>query len=69
VQFPQQIILSAADSMLPDNKLKAGQLVQVTARLSKGGSPVGQSGDLYGQISCTAGKSGVRELKINQVSP
>jgi cytochrome c-type biogenesis protein CcmH len=69
VQFPQQIILSAADSMLPDNKLKAGQRVQVTARLSKGGSPVGQSGDLYGQISCTAGKSGVRELKIDQVSP
>lgn len=69
VQFPQQITLSAVDSMLPDNKLKAGQRVQVMARLSKGGSPVGQSGDLFGQISCIAGKGGVRELKIDQVSP
>jgi cytochrome c-type biogenesis protein CcmH len=69
VQFPQQITLSAADSMLPTNKLQPGQSVQVVARLSKGGAPTGQSGDLFGQINYQAGKSGSRELKINQISP
>jgi cytochrome c-type biogenesis protein CcmH len=69
VQFPQQISLSAADSMLPNNKLRPGQSVQVVARLSKGGAPTGQSGDLFGEINYQAGKSGSRELKINQISP
>jgi cytochrome c-type biogenesis protein CcmH len=67
--LPQEVELSAADSMVAERALKPGQNVSVVARLSAAGSPLAHSGDLYGQIEYLAGKSGARTLEIDRLSP
>ncbi len=68
-QLPQQVSLSAADSMLPGHSFKAGDTVKVVARLSKTGSPLGAPGDLYGEIQAKAGEGGVHALVIDHQVP
>jgi cytochrome c-type biogenesis protein CcmH len=67
--LPQEVDLSAADSMLAGRELRPGQKVSVIARISSSGSPLSHSGDLYGQIDYVAGKSGPRALEIDTLSP
>ncbi len=67
--LPQDVELSAADSMVAGRGLQPGQKVSVVARISASGSPLPQSGDLYGQIEYVAGKSGARSLEIDKLSP
>jgi cytochrome c-type biogenesis protein CcmH len=67
--LPQDVELSAADSMVAERALKPGENVSVVARLSAAGSPLARSGDLYGQIDYLAGKSGARTLEIDRLSP
>jgi cytochrome c-type biogenesis protein CcmH len=67
--LPQDVDLSAADSMIAGRSLAPGQSVSVIARISASGSPLTQSGDLYGQIDYVAGKSGPRALQIDRLSP
>jgi cytochrome c-type biogenesis protein CcmH len=67
--LPQDVDLSAADSMIAGRGLAPGQNVSVIARISATGSPLTQSGDLYGQIDYVAGKSGPRALQIDRLSP
>lgn len=67
--LPVEIVLSASDSMIATNKLQGGQHVQVVARLSKSGTPLPASGDLYGEISYVAGKEPQRELLIDKIQP
>jgi cytochrome c-type biogenesis protein CcmH len=67
--LPQDVDLSAADSMIAGRSLAPGQNVSVIARISASGSPLTQSGDLYGQIDYVAGKSGPRALQIDRLSP
>lgn len=67
--LPQDVELSAADAMVAGHGLQAGQKVSVIARISASGSPLSQSGDLYGQIDYVAGKSGPGALEIDKLSP
>ena len=67
--LPQDVDLSAADSMIAGRGLTPGQSVSVIARISASGSPLTRSGDLYGQIDYVAGKSGPRALQIDKLSP
>jgi cytochrome c-type biogenesis protein CcmH len=67
--LPQDVDLSAADSMIAGRSLTPGQSVSVIARISASGSPLTRSGDLYGQIDYVAGKSGPRALQIDKLSP
>lgn len=67
--LPIELVLSASDSMIESNKLQPGQHVQVVARLSKAGTPLPASGDLYGEISYIAGKDPQRELLISKIQP
>lgn len=67
--LPQDVDLSAADSMVAGRGLTPGQSVSVIARISASGSPLTSSGDLYGQIDYVAGKSGARALQIDKLSP
>ncbi|HEY4972117.1 MAG TPA: hypothetical protein VII41_00835 [Steroidobacteraceae bacterium] len=67
--LPQDLDLSAADSMIAGHGVQPGQKVSVVARLSGSGSPLAHSGDLYGQIDYVAGKSGLRALEIDKLSP
>jgi cytochrome c-type biogenesis protein CcmH len=66
---PQDVVLSAADSMMPGHAIQAGQKVSVVARISASGSPLPTSGDLSGQIDYVVGKSGARALEINKLNP
>ncbi|MFM2287855.1 MAG: hypothetical protein RL684_998 [Pseudomonadota bacterium] len=68
-QLPQQVSLSAGDSMLPGHSFKAGDTVKVVARLSKGGSPLGAPGDLYGEIQAKAGEGSAHALVIDRQVP
>jgi cytochrome c-type biogenesis protein CcmH len=67
--LPQDVDLSAADSMIAGRSVSPGQSVSVIARISASGSPITRSGDLYGQIDYVAGKSGPRALQIDKLSP
>ena len=67
--LPQDVALSAADSMIAGRGIQAGQKVSVVARISASGSPLPSSGDLYGQIDYVVGKSGARPLEIDKLNP
>ena len=69
VSLPQDVELSASDSMIAGRAITPGQSVSVIARISASGSALPVSGDLYGQIDYVAGKSGPRTLQIDRLSP
>jgi cytochrome c-type biogenesis protein CcmH len=69
IKLPQDIDLSSADAMVPSRSVQPGQKVTVVARISATGSPLPQSGDLYGQIEYVAGKTGSRALEIDKLTP
>jgi hypothetical protein len=43
--------------------------VQVVARIARSGSPVGASGDPYGEITYRVGQDGQLNLVIDRVTP
>jgi cytochrome c-type biogenesis protein CcmH len=67
--FPQSVTLTPADSMIPGRSFAAGQDVQVVARIARSGSPVGASGDPYGEINYRVGQDGLLNLVIDRVMP
>jgi cytochrome c-type biogenesis protein CcmH len=67
--FPQSVALSPADSMIPGRAFAAGQNVQVVARIARSGSPVGASGDPFGEITYHVGHDGVMSLVIDHLTP
>jgi cytochrome c-type biogenesis protein CcmH len=66
-RLPQDVDLSAADAMVAGHGVQPGQKVLVVARISSSGSPLPQSGDLSGEISCVAGKGGAQSLQIDKL--
>ncbi|MFL6601621.1 MAG: tetratricopeptide repeat protein [Steroidobacteraceae bacterium] len=68
-RFPQAVELTAADSMLPGRAIAAGQKVQVVARISRSGNPVGASGDLFGESAYTVGRDDLINILIDKVTP
>lgn len=68
-RLPQDVDLSAADAMVAGHGVQPGQTVSVVARISTSGSPLPQSGDLFGEIHCVAGKSGTQALQIDRLTP
>jgi cytochrome c-type biogenesis protein CcmH len=67
--FPQSVALGAADSMVPGRVLTAGQSVEVVARIARSGSPVGASGDPFGQVTYRVGRDGAVSLVIDRLTP
>ena len=67
--FPQNVALSPADSMVPGRAFAAGQSVQVVARIARSGSPVGASGDPYGEVTYRVGSDGLVSLVIDHLTP
>jgi cytochrome c-type biogenesis protein CcmH len=67
--FPQTVELSAADSMIPGRSIAAGQKVQVVARIARTGSPVGASGDPFGEIAYLVGHDGLLNIVIDRITP
>ena len=67
--FPQQVDLSAADSVMAGNHINPGQYVEVMARVSASGTPTASPGDLYGSLNAVAGARTQHELQIRQRNP
>jgi cytochrome c-type biogenesis protein CcmH len=67
--FPQSVTLTSADSMIPGRSFATGQAVQVVARIARSGSPVGASGDPYGEIIYRVGEDGQLNLVIDRLTP
>ncbi len=67
--FPQQVDLSAADSILAGNRITQHQRVTVMARVSASGTPTASSGDPYGEVSAVAGARAQLQLQIDKRSP
>lgn len=67
--FPQTVALTPADSMIPGRLFSAGQNVQVVARIARTGSPVGASGDPFGEVRYQVGKDGLVGLVIDRLTP
>jgi cytochrome c-type biogenesis protein CcmH len=67
--FPQSVTLTPADAMIPGRTFAAGQAVQVVARIARSGSPVGASGDPFGEITYRVGEDGELNLVIDRVMP
>jgi cytochrome c-type biogenesis protein CcmH len=68
-RFPQTVELTTADSMLAGHTFAAGQLVEVVARVSRSGSPIGASGDPFGLAAHRVGEGGVVDIVIDHVTP
>ncbi|MBS0366983.1 MAG: hypothetical protein JSR67_14295 [Proteobacteria bacterium] len=68
-QFPQSVILSAADAMVPGRALVAGQRVQIVARIARGGGPVAARGDPFGELTATVGDATALPLVIDRITP
>jgi cytochrome c-type biogenesis protein CcmH len=68
-RFPQEVDLGAADSMLPGRAIAAGTTVEVVARIARSGTPVGASGDPYGEITYRVGQDALKGLVIDRVMP
>jgi cytochrome c-type biogenesis protein CcmH len=67
--FPQRVALTPSDSMVPGRIFKAGQNVEVVARIARSGSPVGASGDPFGKVDYRVGTDGLVTLVIDRLTP
>jgi cytochrome c-type biogenesis protein CcmH len=68
-RFPQEVELTAADSMIPGRVIGAGTTVEVVARIARSGNPVGVSGDPYGELTYKVGHDGQGSLVIDRLMP
>jgi cytochrome c-type biogenesis protein CcmH len=68
-EFPQTVELTAKDAMVAGRSFAAGDRVAVVARIARSGTPVGASGDPFGEITYQVGKDGLATLTIDQVTP
>ncbi len=68
-RFPAEVTLSADDAMIAGRAIASGMQVEVTARVSRGGTPTATSGDPFGVVRYHVGKDGVADLVIDQVTP
>jgi cytochrome c-type biogenesis protein CcmH len=69
IQLPIDVTLGAADAMLPQRRISAGQTLEVVARISLSGQPQSASGDPFGQVSYHVGKDGQLDLVIDRLAP
>jgi cytochrome c-type biogenesis protein CcmH len=68
-RFPQRVALTPADSMVPGRAFSAGQSVEVVARIARSGSPIGASGDPFGEVTYRVGQDGLVSLVIDRLTP
>lgn len=68
-RFPQTVELSSADTMIPGHSIRAGERVQVVARVSPSGDPMDEAGDLSGHADYRVGRRGAVDVVIDRVTP
>ena len=68
--LPLSVQLSEQDAMIPGRSIAGKATLQIVARLSRGGQPVAQSGDFYGEAQySSAGQGGALNIEINKTVP
>lgn len=68
--FPQDVVLTPADAMLPGRSFTSGDKVEVVARVALGGTPTAQAGDpSSGQIIYDVGKDQQKRVVIDRLAP
>jgi cytochrome c-type biogenesis protein CcmH len=67
--WPLSVELSPQDAMMPGRELRAGDDVQVIARISRAGVATPASGDRYGEVRYHVGRDGVLALRIDKKVP
>lgn len=68
-QLPQDVELTASDSMLAGRSFEMGQEVEVVARIALSGKPTGESGDPYGKAIYKVGQRQPLNLVIDRLMP
>ncbi|HEY0767052.1 MAG TPA: hypothetical protein VGD47_03770 [Steroidobacteraceae bacterium] len=68
-RFPQEVSLAPSDAMIPGRAFGSGQSVQVVARISRSGNPVGATGDPLGEVTYQVGRDGLVSLIIDHLTP
>jgi cytochrome c-type biogenesis protein CcmH len=69
-ELPLNVTLTERDAMIPARSIAIAPKVVVVARLSRSGTPMQQSGDLYGEAEYEFGKnSGPLTIVIDRVAP
>jgi len=68
-EFPQTVELTQQDSMIAGRTFHPGDSVAVVARIARSGTPVGASGDPFGEITYRVGKDGLASLVIDHLTP
>ena len=67
--FPQTVVLSPSDAMVPGHTFTAGERVEVVARIAPSGNPLAERGDLSGQTLYRVGHEGLAEIRIDHITP
>jgi cytochrome c-type biogenesis protein CcmH len=68
-RFPQSVQLSSTDAMIAGSGFVAGQELEVTARISNGGSAIASPGDPVGTVRHRVGDPGPLTIVIDQLTP
>jgi cytochrome c-type biogenesis protein CcmH len=68
-RFPQEVDLLSTDAMVAGTGFKAGQELEIEARVSNGGSAISRSGDPFGIARVKAGEKTRIAIEINQLKP
>jgi cytochrome c-type biogenesis protein CcmH len=68
-RFPQEIDLLSSDAMIAGTGFKAGQEVEIVARVANGGSAASQSGDPTGSVIVKAGSTQRAVIQIDKLVP
>lgn len=67
-ELPRSFVLDETSAMAPQFRLTPGATVDVTARISRSGSPTATAGDLQGKVAAvTAGQDAPVEITINEI--
>jgi hypothetical protein len=68
-RFPQDVDLRSTDSVMGGGGFKAGQEIEIEARISLNGGADSRSGDPFGTVRVKAGAGSRASLEISQLKP
>jgi cytochrome c-type biogenesis protein CcmH len=68
-KFPQDVELHSSDAVMGGTGFKAGQDLEIEARIAYGGGANSQSGDAFGTVRLKAGSGSRTSIEIDQLKP
>jgi cytochrome c-type biogenesis protein CcmH len=68
-EWPVNVTMTNADSMLPGTLLSGGGPLRIVARVSSGGEPTATSGDLFGEVGYDFSSASPVNVTIDRIVP